>query len=131
MEGVTRIVLPTALAGLVTGVMLAVARVIGETAPLLVTTGVIDSVNTNPLSGRMQNLAVYAYSEYKDPGVDVQASYDKAWAAALTLILIVMILSLLARWIYRRTEPTSASQIETENAQGQEEDARDSRQDQE
>jgi phosphate transport system permease protein len=99
---VTRIVLPTALAGLVTGVMLAIARVIGETAPLLVTTGVIDQVNTNPLSGRMQNLAVYAYSEYKDPGVDVQASYDKAWAAALTLILIVMILSLLARWIYRR-----------------------------
>ncbi len=99
---VTRIVLPTALAGLVTGVMLAIARVIGETAPLLVTTGVIDSVNTNPLSGRMQNLAVYAYSEYKDPGVDVQASYDKAWAAALTLIVMVMILSLLARWIYRR-----------------------------
>jgi phosphate transport system permease protein len=42
--------------------------VIGETAPLLVTTGVIDSVNTNPLNGRMQNLAVFAYSEYKDPG---------------------------------------------------------------
>jgi phosphate transport system permease protein len=99
---VTRIVLPTALAGLVTGVMLAVARVIGETAPLLVTTGVVDSVNSNPFSGRMQNLAVYAYSEYKDPGVDVQASYDKAWAAALTLIVLVMILSLLARWIYRR-----------------------------
>lgn len=99
---VTRIVLPTALAGLVTGVMLAIARVIGETAPLLVTTGVIDSVNTNPLSGRMQNLAVYAYSEYKDPGIDVQASYDKAFAAALTLIVIVMILSLLARFIYRR-----------------------------
>src|SRR4051794_22968274 len=99
---VTKIVLPTALAGLVTGVMLAVARVIGETAPLLVTTGVIDSVNTNPLDGRMQNLAVYAYSEYKDPGVDVQASYDKAWAAVLTLIVIVMVLSLLARWIYRR-----------------------------
>jgi phosphate transport system permease protein len=98
---VTRIVLPTALAGLVTGVMLAVARVIGETAPLLVTTGVIDSVNTNPLNGRMQNLAVYAYSEYKDPGVDVQASYDKAWAAALTLIVMVMLLSLVARWIYR------------------------------
>ena len=48
---VARIVLPTALAGLVTGVMLAVARVIGETAPLLVTTGVIDSVNCNPLRG--------------------------------------------------------------------------------
>jgi phosphate transport system permease protein len=99
---VFRIVLPTALAGLVTGVMLAVARVIGETAPLLVTTGVVDSVNNNPFSGRMQNLAVYAYSEYKDPGVDVQASYDKAWAAALTLIVLVMVLSLFARWIYRR-----------------------------
>jgi phosphate transport system permease protein len=99
---VLRIVLPTALAGLVTGVMLAVARVIGETAPLLVTTGVIDSVNSDPFNGRMQNLAVYAYSEYKDPGVQVQASYDKAWAAALTLILLVMVLSLLARWIYRR-----------------------------
>ena len=45
----------------------------------------------------MQNLAVFAYNEYKNPGVDVQASYDKAWAAALTLILIVMILSLIAR----------------------------------
>ena len=99
---VTRIVLPTALAGLVTGVMLAVARVIGETAPLLVTTGVIDSVNTDPFNGRMQNLAVYAFSEYKDPGVDVQAGYDKAWAAALTLIALVMALSLLARWVYRR-----------------------------
>jgi len=99
---VLRIVLPTAMAGLVTGVMLAVARVIGETAPLLVTTGVIDSVNSNPLDGRMQNLAVYAYSEYKDPGVQVQASYDKAWAAALTLIVLVMLLSLLARLIYRR-----------------------------
>ena len=99
---VLRIVLPTALAGLVTGVMLAVARVIGETAPLLVTTGVIDSVNTDPVNGRMQNLAVYSYSEYKDPGVQVQASYDKAWAAALTLIVLVMLLSLLARWLYRR-----------------------------
>ncbi len=99
---VTRIVLPTALAGLVTGVMLAVARVIGETAPLLITTGVIDSVNTNPTQGRMQNLAVYAYDEWKNPGVDIQAGYDKAWAAALTLIVIVMLLSLVARWVYRR-----------------------------
>jgi phosphate transport system permease protein len=99
---VLRIVLPTALAGLVTGVMLAVARVIGETAPLLVTTGVIDSVNTDPVNGRMQNLAVYAYSEYRTPGVFKQASYDRAWAAALTLIVIVMVLNLVARLIYRR-----------------------------
>jgi phosphate transport system permease protein len=50
----------------------------------------------------MQNLAVYAYSEYKNPGVMTQAAYDRAWAAALTLIAIVMILSLIARFIYRR-----------------------------
>lgn len=99
---IVRIVLPTALAGLVTGVMLAVARVIGETAPLLVTTGVIDSINTNPFDGRMQNLAVYAFGEYRNPGVMKEAAYDRAWAAALTLIAIVMLLSLIARLIYRR-----------------------------
>ncbi len=99
---IVRIVLPTALAGLVTGVMIAVARIIGETAPLLVTTGVVDSINLNPFEGRMQNLAVYAFNEYKNPGVDKAAAFDKAWAAALTLILIVMILNLIARFVYRR-----------------------------
>jgi phosphate transport system permease protein len=98
---ITRIVLPTAFAGLVTGVMLAVARIIGETAPLLVTTGVIDSLNSDPLNGRMQNLAVYAYNEYRSPGLMKQASYDRAWAAALTLIAIVMILNVAARLVYR------------------------------
>jgi phosphate transport system permease protein len=102
---VVKVVLPTAFAGLVTGVMLATARIIGETAPLLVTTGVVDSLNTNPFSGRMQNLAVYAYNEYRSPGVMKQASYDRAWAAALTLIVIVMILNVIARLVYRRYKP--------------------------
>jgi phosphate transport system permease protein len=99
---ITKVVLPTALAGLVTGVMIAVARIIGETAPLLVTTGVIDSVNSNPFTGRMQNLAVYAFNEYKNPGVQRDAAFDRAWAAALTLIVIVMVLFLVARLVYRR-----------------------------
>jgi phosphate transport system permease protein len=99
---IVKVVLPTAFAGLVTGVMLATARIIGETAPLLVTTGVVSSLNTNPFSGRMQNLAVYAYNEYRSPGVMKQASYDRAWAAALTLIVIVMILNVIARLVYRR-----------------------------
>jgi phosphate transport system permease protein len=99
---ITRVVLPTAFAGLVTGVMLATARIIGETAPLLVTTGVVDSINSDPFNGRMQNLAVYAYNEYRSPGVMKQASYDRAWAAVLTLIAIVMILNVVARLIYRR-----------------------------
>ena len=99
---ITKVVLPTAFAGLVTGVMIAVARIVGETAPLLVTTGVIDSLNSDPFNGRMQNLAVYAYNEYRSPGVFKQASYDRAWAAALTLIAIVMILNVAARLVYRR-----------------------------
>jgi phosphate transport system permease protein len=99
---IVKIVLPTALAGLVTGVMLAVARIIGETAPLLVTTGVVDSMNGNPFDGRMQNLAVYAFGEYRNPGVAKDAAFDRAWAAALTLIAIVMILNLFARLVYRR-----------------------------
>jgi phosphate transport system permease protein len=99
---ITRIVLPTALAGLVTGVMLAIARIIGETAPLLVTTGVVDSMNANPFEGRMQNLAVYAFNEYRNPGVDKAAAFDRAWAAALTLLLIVMALNLIARLVSRR-----------------------------
>ncbi len=99
---IVRVVLPTAFAGLVTGVMIAIARIVGETAPLLVTTGVVDSINSNPFDGRMQNLAVYAYSEYRTPGVFKQASYDRAWAAALLLIVIVMVLNLVARLIYRR-----------------------------
>lgn len=99
---IVRVVLPTAFAGLVTGVMLATARVIGETAPLLVTTGVIDSMNANPFDGRMHNLAVYAYSEYRSPGVFREAAYESAWAAALTLIAIVMLLSVAARLIQRR-----------------------------
>jgi phosphate transport system permease protein len=99
---IVKVVLPTALAGLVTGVMLAVARVIGETAPLLVTTGVVDSLNANPFEGRMQNLAVFAFNQYRSPGVDKESAFDLAWTAALVLILIVLILNLVARFVYRR-----------------------------
>lgn len=99
---ITKVVLPTALAGMITGVMLAVARIIGETAPLLVTAGVIDSTNLNPFDGRMQTLPVYAYFEYKNPGIPQEAAYDRAWAAALTLIAIVLLLNLIARLLYRR-----------------------------
>ncbi len=99
---ITKIVLPTALAGIVSGVMLAIARVIGETAPLLVTTGVIDSINTDPFHGRMMNLAVFSFDQYKNPGVMKDAYLDRAWAAALTLIAIVMLLNLVGRFVYRR-----------------------------
>jgi phosphate transport system permease protein len=104
---IVRVVLPTALAGIITGVMLAIARVVGETAPLLVTTGIITSVNTNPFSGRMMNLSVFAYFQYKTPGVPPEPYFARAWAAALTLIIIVLVLYFLARLVslrYGRTE---------------------------
>ena len=99
---VTKIVLPTALAGILTGVMVAVARVIGETAPLLITTGTFSTVNWNPFAGRMEALPVFAYDQYKNPGVLKDAYIDRAWAAAFTLIIIVMVLNLIARFVYRR-----------------------------
>ena len=99
---VTKVVLPTALAGILTGVMVAVARVVGETAPLLITTGTFSTVNWNPFAGRMEALPVFAYDQYKNPGVLKAAYIDRAWAAALTLIIIVMVLNLIARFVYRR-----------------------------
>ena len=99
---VLRVVLPTALAGIVTGVMLSIARVIGETAPLLITTGSVDSMNLDPFNGRMANLPVYVYEQYKFPGVPPEAYIERAWAGALLLIIIVMVLFLAARLIARR-----------------------------
>jgi phosphate transport system permease protein len=109
-----KVVLRTAVAGLGTGIMLAVARVIGETAPLLITVGVIDSINYNVFEGRMMSLPVYVYRQYSQglvpcapDAVDCIATinYDRAWAAALTLILIVMLLNLAGRLITRFFAP--------------------------
>ncbi|WP_405216032.1 phosphate ABC transporter permease PstA [Agrococcus sp. Ld7] len=94
-----KVVLPTALAGIVTGVTLAVARVIGETAPLLIIAGFTTNMNYNVFDGRMMTLPVFAYNQYVSPGVQEQAYFDRAWSAALVLILIVMILNIGARVI--------------------------------
>ncbi|MDG1266543.1 MAG: phosphate ABC transporter permease PstA [Ilumatobacter sp.] len=94
---IVKVVLPTSLAGILTGIVLAIARVIGETAPLLLTVGITADVNKNPLSGRMATLPVFSYNSYKFPTLPPEASVDRAWTAALTLVLIVMILSLTAR----------------------------------
>ena len=99
---IVRVVLPTALGGIITGVMLAIARVVGETAPLLVTTGVITSTNWNPFEGRMMNLSVFAYFQYKTPGVPPEPYFARAWAAALTLIIIVLFLYFVARLVSLR-----------------------------
>ncbi|GAA4835785.1 phosphate ABC transporter permease PstA [Luteimicrobium xylanilyticum] len=111
---VIKVVLRTSVAGITTGVMLAVSRVVGETAPLLLTVGVIDSINFNPFEGRMMTLPVYVYRQFtsglvpcNNPNVTCipTINYDRAWAAALTLILIVMILNLVARLVSRLFAP--------------------------
>ena len=100
-----RVVLPTSLAGIVTGVVLGIARIIGETAPLLVTAGITASMNVNPLSNPMATLPVFVYYEYTTPGADPTPYIDRAWAGALTLILIVMGLNLIGRVIAAKFAP--------------------------
>lgn len=94
---ILKVVLPTAIAGILTGIVLAIARVIGETAPLLVTVGITADVNWNPVDGRMATLPVFSYNSYKFPTLPVDASIDRAWTAALTLVLLVVILFSVAR----------------------------------
>lgn len=111
---VIKVVVRTSIAGIVTGITLAVARVIGETAPLLVTVGVLDSINSNLFDGRMMTLPVFVFRQFHQGLVPCQASdpsciptinYDRAWAAALTLIIIVMLLNLFARLIAKFFSP--------------------------
>lgn len=102
---IVKVVIPTAISGIVSGVILAVARVIGETAPLLIAAGFTASLNNNPFSGPMMTLPVFVYDSYAHPGIPPQAYLDRAWAGALTLIVIVMVLNLTGRLIARRFAP--------------------------
>jgi phosphate transport system permease protein len=94
---IVKVVLPTAMAGIITGVTLAIARVIGETAPLLIIAGGTDSVNFNLFNGQMASLPVFIYSSYTQPGNNPEILKGMAWGAALILIIIVMALNLVAR----------------------------------
>jgi phosphate transport system permease protein len=102
---ILKVVIPTAIAGLATGVTLAVARVIGETAPLLITVGIINGTNLDPFDGRMATLPVFAYYQLTQPGFPPEYAIDRAWTAALILILLVMALNVVARLISRFFAP--------------------------
>jgi phosphate transport system permease protein len=102
---ILKVVLPTAIAGLATGVTLAIARVIGETAPLLITVGFINGTNVDPFDGRMTTLPVYAYYQLTQPGYPPEFAIDRAWTAALLLIILVMALNVVARMITRFFAP--------------------------
>ena len=102
---IVKVVLPTSIAGITTGIMLSISRVIGETAPLLLTAGVTASMNYNLFEGRMMTLPVFAYSQYMNQGIPAQAYIDRAWAAAFVLIVIVMALNLIARLVAKIFAP--------------------------
>jgi phosphate transport system permease protein len=93
---IVRIVIPTALPGIVTGVMLGVARVAGETAPVLLVTFGTNSINTDPFSGPQSSLPLFVYQQ---AGLPNQVAIDRAWTGALVLILFVMLLNLAARLV--------------------------------
>jgi phosphate transport system permease protein len=100
---VLSIVLPTASAGITTGVMLAVARVTGETAPLLLTAFGFDSIHTNPFHGAQSSLPLFVFLQ---AGSAFRPAVDRAWAGALTLIVIVLLLTVVARLLTRRNRLT-------------------------
>jgi phosphate transport system permease protein len=93
------IVLPTALPGMVTGVLLAIARAAGETAPLLFTAAATLKTSFN-LGGFMNSLPVQIYKDVTSP---TPAVVDRAWGAALTLVAMILLLNLVARLIARRS----------------------------
>ena len=102
---IVKVVIPTAIAGLATAVTLAIARVVGETAPLLITVGIINGTNLDPFDGRMATLPVFAYYQLTQPGFPPQYAIDRAWTAALILIILVMALNVVARLISRFFAP--------------------------
>jgi phosphate transport system permease protein len=96
---ILRIVLPTALSGTVTGIMLAFARVMGETAPVLVLVGYARAINFDPFNGNQASLPLLIYTEL---GTNPSAAGQlRIWGGALTLILIVMVFQLIASLISR------------------------------
>jgi phosphate transport system permease protein len=95
---IVSVLLPTARAGIITGVMLAVARAMGETAPLLLTTLGNDLfVETDP-GNRMSTLSLQIFGSATGGFVNAQ---NRAWAGALTLIALVLVLTIIARLIAR------------------------------
>ncbi|MEU2156618.1 phosphate ABC transporter permease PstA [Streptomyces sp. NPDC019396] len=99
---ILKVVIPTAVGGITTGVMLAVARIAGETAPIMLLVFGNQLINNNPFEGAQSSLPYYIWEQYR---VGSEASYDRAWSAALVLIAFVMLLNLVARGIARWKAP--------------------------
>jgi len=95
---IIRIVVPTALPGMISGILLALARVMGETAPVLILVGYSRSINFDVFQGNMASLPLLIYTELINPE---PAGRLRVWGAALTLILLVALLYVLAAFVIR------------------------------
>src|SRR5699024_2472646 len=107
---IMKIVLPTSVSGILPGVTIAIARVIGETAPLMVTAGVAKPLNWNLFSGWMSPPPSSSCDTQLRPvssGAGARASAARAWAAAPGLVRVVRVLALLARLIAKALAPTA------------------------
>ena len=98
-RSVAMVVVPAARTGLITAVILGIARVAGETAPILLLTGGGDKVNFNPLSGPMGSLPFYIWKSF---AVGTEESVTRAWAGIFVLLVIVLILFVVARFLSER-----------------------------
>jgi phosphate transport system permease protein len=96
---IVSVVIPAALPGIVSGAMLAVARAAGETAPLLFTIGITKTVNSNVFKGTNTTLSQEIWRNAQTP---FPAAHDRAWGAALTLIVIVFVCTVVARIVANR-----------------------------
>lgn len=96
---IVRIVLPTAFSGIVTGILLGLARIMGETAPLLILGPYTKSIATNLFSGPMPTLPTMINQDRTELGIG--PAVERMWATALTLILLVLLLNLAGRLVAR------------------------------
>lgn len=96
---VVSVVVPAAAGGITTGIVLAIARVAGETAPLLLTAFGYDAVRVSPVDGPQSGLPLFVFAQ---AGSAFSVSIDRAWAGALTLVIMVMLLTAVARLLARR-----------------------------
>ncbi|MGW6935214.1 phosphate ABC transporter permease PstA [Lentzea sp. NPDC054927] len=99
---IVKIVIPTALSGILTGIMLALARVMGETAPVLVLAAYAPFINYNLFDGPMASLPLMMVNERNNP---TQAGFERIWGAAITLVVLITLFNLLATVISRALAP--------------------------
>jgi phosphate transport system permease protein len=102
---IVKVVLPTALSGIISGILLAIARVMGETAPVLVLVGYSSSINFDVFNGNMASLPLFIYTQLINP---TPAGALRVWGGALTLILLIAVLSAVATLIARLVAPKGA-----------------------